>query len=245
MLQKPDKSMGETDAQYAARLDSLLIETSERLKNGMKDGVVVGFNPDSEFISSSIAKNYKDAVELFKNNESQIASGMKQDPTLWGRDYNTSETQITVVFMKMISELRNFQNIIATNLEFGYAMELRMAGFKFDYITVRFKPSTLGDDLKLQQAEEVKIRNVERKYILGLISQEQMADELGYEAPDQDEPRVDVNTLAGGKSEQELEIARKNREDGKNASDRKVREKNKPGPAKIKNYADDEEYIFQ
>jgi hypothetical protein len=234
LLGKPDQLVGESDDNYRARLEALMDDTKKRMYDGMREGVVVGFQGDAEFESGTIHKSYAEAIELFKNNESQIASGMKQDPTLWGRDYNTSETQITVVFMKMLSEMRFMQNIVGTNLQFGYTMELALAGYKFDYLTVQFKPSTLGDDLKLQQAEEIKIRNVERKRLWGIISQEQMADELGYEAPDQDEPVVDINTLAGGKSAEELQIQKEKREAGKDASDKKVRKKNKPTGGKDK-----------
>jgi len=234
LLENPDQLPGETNDQYFARTEKYLTDTQQRLKDGMRDGIVVGYKPDVEFETSSISRAYADALELYKNNESSIATGMKQDPTLWGRDYNTSETQITVVFMKMISELRNFQNLIATDLAFGYSLDLRLAGFQFDYLTVKFKPSTLGDDLKIQQAEEIKIRNVERKMLLGIISQDQAADELGYDKPFEPEPKVDWETLAGGKSQAELEIASEKREAGKDASDKKNRKKNKPTGGKDK-----------
>ncbi len=162
-----------------------------------------------------------------------IGSALKQDTSLWGRDTGTSETQITVVFIKLLSELRNIQNIVKTSLEFGYSLELRLAGYEFDYLEVRFNKSTIQDDLKSQQAEEIKIRNVKDKLILGMIDQDQAADELGYEAPAFPKPQVEFDVLAGaGSSDTGLETdgTKKKAEikKGKGASEKKKRSKDKP-----------------
>jgi len=55
---------------------------------------------------------------------------------------------------------------------------------------------------------------------IGTVSA-QMADELGYDSPDQDEPRAPID---------QSEVDRQNREKDKDASDRKGREKKKPQP---------------
>lgn len=230
LLGKPMKQEGETDTNYSARLDTLVFEAQKRVEHGMKEGMVVGFKDDSEFKFTSMNRAVKEAIEIFKNNELMIGSALKQDMTLLGRDYNTSETQITVVFMKMLSELRNMQNIIKANLEFGYSLELTLAGFKFDYLKVKFNHSTLQDDLKYQQAREIKIRNVQQLMILGLIDQDQAADELDFEAPAYDEPMVPWEILAGGSTPTDDAAADGVKQKKKDASDKKVRKKNKPIP---------------
>jgi hypothetical protein len=118
---------------------------------------------------------------------------------MWGRAYSSSETQITVVFIKMISELKNIQNLIKGMLEFGYSLELELAGFNFESLEVKFNRSTIQDDLKFQQAEEIKIRNTKDKLVLGIISQDMAADELGYEKPSSAKPMVSWDVLAGQK----------------------------------------------
>lgn len=228
LITKPDQGDEENDEDYRTRLMTYLAQSKESVGKGYKDGAVIGYKDDHEFEFHSLGKEFGDALKLFQENEQQVASGAKQDVALWGRGYATSETQITVVFMKLLSQLRNMQNIIKTMLEFGYALELRLAGFKFEFLTVKFNPSTIQDDLKIRQAEEINIRNVLQKYLMGLISQEQAADELGYETPDQKEPRVPVEMLAGGKNPAEEEEASQKREKGKDTSDRKAREKKKP-----------------
>lgn len=232
LIGKPDQLEGETIETYANRLDNLLVEVKTTLNEGVKDGVVVGFEGDHTFDYHSISKGFAEALALFKNNELQLASGLKQDATLWGRDYNTSETQITVIFIKMLSELSNIQNIVRCNLRFGYELELRLAGFNFDALEVRFNRSTLQDDLKYQQGQEIKVRNVKDKMIMGIINQDQAADELDYDEPAFPKPNVSWDVLAGGTDPAPATpgapTAKKKRQDQKNKSAKKTRQTNKP-----------------
>jgi hypothetical protein len=228
LIGKPEQLDGETDQQYATRLENLLMAGKNLLSDGMNTGIIMGFKDEQEFKFNSFTKDFQGIYALYKNNEQQIGSGLKQDPMLWGRDYNTSQASITVVFMKMISELRNIQNVIKANLQFGYSLDLRLAGYKFDYLTVQFRRSTISDDLKFQQAEEIKIRNVKEKMLLGLINQNQGADELDYEAPAYPEPRVAWEIIAGGQDPAALALKKQTTEKKKDASDRRVRDKKKP-----------------
>ena len=236
LITKPDQGE-ESDAEYEASLDSLLTKAKTRMLEGFREGVVVGFKDDHEFKFNSASKSYTDAVELYNNNELMLASALKQDASMWGRSYATSETQITVVFIKMLSELRNIQNLIKSLLEFGYSLELMLAGYEFDNLQVKFNRSTIQDDLKYQQAEEIKIRNVKDKLILGIIDQDTAADELGYEVPAEKEPRVPWEVLAGGKDPNAVTglstDATKKKADTKKkktASDTKKRQQGKPLP---------------
>jgi len=229
---EPQRS-AESDESYRSRVISLMTTTKESLLGGLKDGILVGIEGMHTLDFKAVGKEFDKVIELYKNNELQIGSGLKQDPTLWGRDYNTSESQITVMFMKMLSEFRHMQNITKVNLEFGYSFELRLAGFKFDYLTVKYDRSTIQDDLKYHQAEEIKIRNVKDKYIMGTISEVQVANELGYEAPDQNTPRVPIEILAGvspntGEQAQKDEKRKKQKGD----SAKKTRDTNKPQGSK-------------
>jgi hypothetical protein len=124
----------------------------------------------------------------------------------------------------MIAQLTNIQDVVKDNLEYGYKLALTLGGYKFKNLKVAFNRSTIQDDLKFQQADEIKIRNCVVKYQYGLISLEQMADELGYLKPDEKEPRIDIN----GEDPIGDASKRKSREDGKNKSDRKGTEKKNP-----------------
>lgn len=232
LMEKPDQA-GMSDEEYTTYLDTELSKMKEAVKAGFKTGSLVGYKEDVEFDFHNISgRDIQGVMELFKNNEMQMFSALKSDPTLAGRDYNTSETQITVIFMKLLSEMKNIQNIVSANLEFGYSLDLRLAGFNFEYLTVIFNRSTLQDDLKFHQAEEIKVRNVQAKYILGIITQEQMADELGYEAPAEKQPRVPVENLVNQTSPEQEAAKGEARQDQKNKSAKKTRDKNKPQGSK-------------
>lgn len=222
-IEKPDQIPGESVEVYKARLTQFLTDFKKRVMLGMRDGVNVGFKDEHVYEFKETARTAQGVGELYQQNEQEVASGLNFDIAFMGRG-GSSETMITILFTKMISQLSNVQDIVRENLEYGYKLALTLGGFKFKNIKVQFNRSTITDDLKYQQAEEIKIRNVTVKYQYGLISQEQMADELGYIKPDQSKPRIDINNTdpQGGA------VKKQKREAGKNKSDRKVRDKNKP-----------------
>ena len=142
----------------------------------------------------------------------------------------------------MISQLKNIQTLVIFVLEFFYSLELRLAGFNNKGITIKFGTSTVSDDIKLQQAREYRARVNVTLYNQGIISQDQFARDMGYETPDQPEPRtpVDSDDSDGtGDSDTGKKILllasialqmKKKREDDKDKSDRRTRDKTNPNP---------------
>lgn len=229
MVDKPVQEADENEDTYRARLTQILRDTKEAVKGGVRDGTVVGFKDDHEFDFKQTATTAQGASDLFNQNELQIASALKYDAAFMGRPGST-ETMVTILFTKMLAQLTNIQNIVKENLEFGYGLALTLGGFKFDTLKVEFKKSTITDDMKFQQADEIKLRNLVVKYKQGIISQEQFADEAGYDAPDELEPREDPEMM------QQAQIDKESREADKDKSDVKVRDKNnKQGTVKKQN----------
>lgn len=222
LVDKPDREAGESDEVYLARLDSFLTNVAQRLTSGMRDGINVGYKDDIEFEFHNPTKSAQGVGDIFKENELQLFSGLNMDGSLMGRDYSSSESQIAIIFMKMLSEFVNIQITIAEALKRLYTRELTLAGYKFKYLRVEFKKSTLMDELKLQQGLEVKIRNTNSKYLMGIIGQEQAADELGYEKPNQKKPRVQID-LAG--------IAKKGADEKKGETERRKKKVRKESPS--------------
>jgi hypothetical protein len=222
-IEKPNQLPGESTEQYSSRLVNFLNQFKERVKKGTRDGISVGFKEDHEYDFKQTTKSAQGVTELFELNELLIASGIGYDAAFMGRP-GASETLVTILFTKMLSQLTNLQDIIKENLEFGYKLALTLGGFRFKNLRVQFNRSTITDDLKFQQAEEIKIRNLVVKYHYGIIGLEQFADELSYIKPDQSTPRIDINNSDPmGQS-----IQSKKREDGKNDSQRKGNAKKKP-----------------
>lgn len=221
LIDKPAQKEGETQAKYEARLDSYLNKVKIAVKDGIKEGSIIGYQDDHEFKFHQTSKNLSGASELIKQNQIKIANGLKTAPEFIGFPTGGSESGMSIIFTKMLSQLVNVQEIVKANLEFGYILELKLAGFDPKGLEVEFKPSTITDELKFQQAQEYKIRNIENKYLAGVIGQQQKAEEMGYDKPDQAASRAPLDV--SGKNKQD-------RKEDKNKSDRKGRTKSKPAP---------------
>lgn len=225
LVEKPAQEGGESPAAYITRLEKLLSDTKNNLALGLKEGISVGYKDDTEYNFHATTRNIEGLDSLYTLNEINMMTGLKQDPALMGRAYSTTETQINIVFTKLLSEIKNIQGIIQAALEFGYALHLRLQGYDFKNLSVKFNPSTALDRFKEAQADEIEIRNSNALYNAGIISQNQYAHRHGLATPDEKEPRY-VATGAITPAE-----AKEQREKKKDASDRRVREKNKPGSA--------------
>jgi len=223
LMTKPSQNAGESDTAYTSRLNQLLIEAKTNILSGIQEGVVVGFDEDHDFDFNSTTKNLSGVSELYNQNEQQVANGLKIASEFLGVGDSGSETGINIIFTKMLSQLQDVQKIVSANLKHGYSLELRLAGFNFKDLRVEFNPSTITDELKMQQAQEYKIRNTYNKYQMGVVGQQQVADELGYDKPDQVEPRGPISGAGAQKEE---------RQDQNDKSDKKIRDKAKPQPKK-------------
>lgn len=223
LMGKPGQATGESDEAYKTRLTTMLTEAKDNVLEGVKEGIVVGYNEDHEFDFNSTTKNLNGVSDLYDQNERQVANGLKMAAQFLGVGGSGAETGINIIFTKMLSQLQNVQKLIAANLQHGYSLELRLAGFRFQSLHVEFNPSTITDELKFQQAMEYKVRNVFNKYQAGVIGMQQMADELGYDKPDAKEPRGPLDESGKGKEE---------RQDQNDKSDKKTRDKKKTQPKK-------------
>ena len=225
LMDKPTQNGKENEVSYEARLKRLLTEAKTNLTKGTSDGVLVGFQDDHEYNFHSTSANISGLDSLYGLNQKMVANGLKYSGSFLGTTEST-DTNITIVFTKMLSQLKNMQLLVKTMLEFGYTLHLRLKGYNFKNLTVEFNPSTISDDLKLQQAMEIKIRNHRTLYSDGIISLEEYADALGYEKPDQAKPRAPIDP-DGSLAKEE---ARKTREKKKDDSDRRSRDKKTPQP---------------
>ena len=173
---KPTQEDGESDNAYISKLDSFLLKTQKEIMKGVSNGVVTGFQDDHEFNFHTATKDMNGVSELYSEAQRKVANSLKYPGTFMG--LNTTggtETGLSIIFTKMLSQLRAVQSIVAADLEIGYRYELLLAGFNFKTLKVEFNPSTITDILKTEQANEYKIRNTSNKYMMGIISQEQLS----------------------------------------------------------------------
>lgn len=224
-MQKPSRRASESEDTYMNRLTSLLTQLKINLREGMKDGIVTGFVDDHEFKLNSTTASMQNMDVPWSMNQQSVANGLGITSSIIGVQQNTTEGGAGIMLSKLISQLKNIQMMVKFALEFLYSLELRLAGMPNKGIEVVFGTSTISDEIKVQQAQEYKIKNVISKYQQGLISQDQAAWELGYTKPDQPEPRVSDDN-----GERGVETPDRKREADKDKSDRKTRDKDNPIP---------------
>ena len=223
-MEKPARKANESDGAYRARLSKILRDLKVNLKDGMKDGIVTGYIDDHEFKLNSTSASLENLDVPWKMNQQSVANGLGVNSSLIGVQQNNTEGGAGIALSKLISQLQNIQMVIKFALEFYYSLELQLAGMPNKGVEVVFSTSTISDEIKVQQAQEYKIKNVIAKYNQGLISQEQAAWELGYTRPDQSEPRVVED------ADDAINTPNRKREADKDKSDRKTRDKNNPMP---------------
>lgn len=229
-MQKPDQKASESDGAYRARLNRTLRDLKINLREGMKDGVVTGYIDDHEFKMNSTTKELGNLNIPWQMNQQSVANGLGINGAIIGTG-NATEASTGVNLSKMISQLKNLQSIVGYVLEFLYSLELRLAGYNNKGITITWGTTTVTDDVKIQQARQYKIQNLDLLYKAGIISQWQYAWEMGYDSPDQEEPRISLEDQAGVGDPQEA-TKKKQRQDDKNQSARRSRTKTNPNPAR-------------
>ena len=227
-MAKPERQAKESESSYRDRLNSTLRQLKVNLVNGMKDGVVTGYIDDHEFTLNSTTKDMGNLDKPWNMNQQSVANGLGINSSLIGLS-NSTEASSGVYLSKMISQLRNLQMLASYVLDFLYSLELRLAGFNNKGIKISWGTTTIADDVKVQQARQYKIQNLDLLYKAGIIGQEQYAHEMGYEAPDEDEPRVPLEGFGNGGDPQEL-VKKKQRQGDKNQSARRSRDKGNINP---------------
>lgn len=229
-LDKPDQQANESEGSYLSRLNKLLDETKNNMLKGFKDGIVVGFEGDHSFEFHSTTKNLSGVTDIFNMNERHIANGLKTSPSYLGVSGGSTETFMSIVFTKTLSQLRNTQQIIAACLEKGYEMELLLAGFDYTgKLEVEFNTSTITDEVKIQQGRQYKqltLSNLFKDYI---ISAETYAEEMGYQKPHKSMDPKKLAEIQNPKKENDI-VKEDADKDQKNKSARKTRDTDKEQP---------------
>lgn len=224
-LAKPQQRADESETKYGERLVALLTEAKNNLTQGFLDGIVVGFDEDHEFEFNSTTKNLAGVKEVFDLNENQVANGLKTTGAFLGLDGRGGEGQLGIVFTKMLSQLKNVQDILSEALAKVYELELKLAGFDFKGLEVSFYPSTIADELKLWQGKEIKQRVLHNLWVDGIIGPDQYAYNMQYKKPFRKVTPPEPGGTDGSSAKK-----KEDREKDKDKSDRKVRDKNNPQP---------------
>ena len=229
LIAKDDIRANESAEKYRRRLTNDLTTAKRNLKDGMKDGIVVGFKDDHEFNLHSTTKDMGNMDKPWNMNQQSVANGLGVNSSLIGVSAANTEGGAGINLSTLISQLKNLQNLLSHALEFIYALELRLAGYNCKGIKIKWYPATVSDDVKIQQSRQYKVQVLNALYRDGIISQLQYAQEMGYDTPDQDEPRVPIEQQSGNSTSEPIDSEDKDKE-RKNKSARRSRDKDAPVP---------------
>jgi len=181
LVNAPKPKPNEGDTAYYSRTKDYLDRVIPEIEKGLSKGYVAGFKDMHEFKMHTATTDAKGSSELNDMNDHKVMSGLKQDPLMFGRSFNTSETLGRVILAKMSRQIVNYQKEVASFLESLFLMDLQLAGFPIEYLTVEFDPPMIGDSVKREQATNIKLRNLDSLLRKGIISIETYATEAGYE----------------------------------------------------------------
>lgn len=201
LINAPKPATNEDPKLYAQRSRVYLDEIVPEIEKGMSKGYVTGFEGRHKFNMHSTATSVQGTKELVDLNDQKMMAGLKQDPLMFGRNFSTTETLGRVILAKMTSQIANYQNLVATFLGDLFLLDLQLAGYKVKSVIVKFEKAMIGDRLKDAQAFAAQIANADSLYNNGTIGQQQRANLLGYEKPDQKEPRIVAPALGANPAE--------------------------------------------
>lgn len=224
-MAKSDQRPNESVTAYEARLNRELIRLKKNLKEGMKDGIVTGYIDDHEFNLNSTTKELGNIEVPWNMNQQSVANGLGVNGSIIGLGNVTGDGASGTMLSKMISQLKNLQMIVGFVLEKIYSLELLLAGFNNKGIRITWGTSTISDEVKVQQGLQYKIQNLDLLYKAGIISQDQYAWEMGYDSPDEDEPRLSLEDQNGVNNDPQEATKKKQRQSDKNQSARRSRDK--------------------
>ena len=186
LVQAPEQYEGETPEQYVKRCEQFLNQQAVEVEKSVNSGFVAGFKDNHEFKLEGSSINAEAAEKLMSMIDILKMAGLKQNPNLMGRQISTTETFGRVLLYMMTQKVTTFQDIVADFFSSVFQTELRLAGYDAAMaatLAVKFKPPMIGDELKNEQVEQLKLLNIVKKRNEGIISQDQAAQELGYPQP--------------------------------------------------------------
>jgi hypothetical protein len=190
LVTAPKKDPNEAPEKYQARCQQFLSQwIVPELEKGLAQGVVVGFKDTHEFKVEGNNTNVAGARDLFNMITELKMSGLKQDPRLLGRQFSTTETYGKVIMTKFTSQINSYQLAVDEFISNAYLIELMLSGSKVKYVEVVSELPTVNDELNDQEAYGKKIENYTNLYKQGIIGQQQLAQELGFDEADLEEPR--------------------------------------------------------
>lgn len=180
VLKVPQQKAGESDDTFRSRLQKRLQTYAASYSANLSKGVSVHYDDQEAKHTALSAGTAAGAAQIFNLNEEQVFSALDIPPSMAGRSFSTTETYATVDFRRLATKLQTSQRLIKRFIEKGYTLDLLLRGIDAK-VAVTFNPIAGMNDKEAAEAEETRVRTVLAKRDGGLISDDEAAQELGYE----------------------------------------------------------------
>lgn len=178
----PRKKIGnETEDEYRIRSTAYLKSIKEALDGNFSKGLIATFN-DQKIDHTPVTTGATGVYEVNRMSEEQVFSGLHAMPGFHGRTDSTTETFADVVYYLLTAQVENIQRIVKRRQERTYRLDLRMGGVEVDSVSLNFDKAHSRNAKGEAETDEIKLRTVVEKLRSGLISPDEAAQELGYEA---------------------------------------------------------------
>jgi len=129
------------------------------------------------------------ATNMIAALERMAVRALKTQPLLMGINEATSETHANRQWEIHAAGIKSMQHTCENLLTRLFGLALRVQGIQAT-VQLKFSELRASEQMRDAQTESIILSNVEKKYNMGIISQEQAAAELGYDSADQPAPRL-------------------------------------------------------
>lgn len=199
-LKKPPKLAGEDDVNYRARAKKETEAIAGSILANYHKGMLIKYE-EQTIEHFNVTADARGGSDLFSQNEQQVFSGLGTQPALHGRTYSTTETYAGVVYNMLVTDALNIQRLPKRRMEQTYRLDLLLQGIQVDGVTMNFNKTQALNKLQDAEAESSHIDNVFKKRDGGIISQDQSAQELGYDAAFQPQTSSNVIPFKGSRND--------------------------------------------
>jgi hypothetical protein len=178
--QRPDLKPGESEDEYRTRCVGILQDLAKNVQANLKSGIVAGFDDlDATFQNTTAgAAGAKQIAELIDHD---LFAGFGRPPSMFGRNFSTTDTWATVAFEQVQAELRHMQLGVKRAVETGHRLNLALCGLGDVGVSVTFRePRTLNVFMD-NEAEQMKSTSIISQYEAGIIDRAEARKLLGHD----------------------------------------------------------------
>ena len=176
----PRQKPNETTEEYNVRTKTYLQRVRDALSDFSK-GLLVTFR-DQKIEHTPVTTGAAGIYELNRMSEEQVFSGLGAMPGFHGRTDSTTETFADVVYYLLTAQVGNMQRPVTRRQERTYMLDLRLAGIDVDSVSVTFNRAHSRNAKAEAETEAIRQSSALERVRVGLISPDEAAQELGYEA---------------------------------------------------------------